>query len=216
MKAKKRTKNSKFGSSIRTVSIISSILVLFALALMLNWLVLKWFWAGVKIWHCILLFLSLTVLVALVHWYSCIMRGRSHRTFIDKVSEVSEDFAGSHNLMLKKDPYSGSAQFHFRHPQGGRSHITLQKWYREKPMLLAYWVLDDYDASSRRQRENRKELTCLEEKYLYGVLGEALKEVLSWQKEDLASDEAAWNWKETCTKEEFERFNDKYPVPKLD
>jgi len=83
-------------------------------------------------------------------------------------------------------------------------------------MLLAYWVLDDYDASSRRQRENRKELTCLEEKYLYGVLSEALKEVLSWQKEDLASDEAAWNWKETCTKEEFERFNDKYPVPKLD
>ena len=212
IKAKNCSENSKLKKSAKTTLFIGSIFVLFLLSLIVNWLVLKWFWPGIKVWYFIVLFICLTLCVSLIHSHRCIMRGRSHRVFIRRINDLSEDFASSHNLMLTKNEYSGSVGFCFKHPQGGHSEISLQKWYGEKPMLFASWQLDDYDSCIRQQKEERKELTCLEERYLYGVLSEALKRILSWRKEDLTSDEKPWNWKKTLTKEEFERFNDKYPI----
>ena len=190
-------------------------LALCVIQLAIVWYILNWLWPEIRLWHYVLFFILLCVLVALVHWYQCIMRNRSHRAFINKVGHIAKDFANSHNLMLETSEYSGSVSFYFKHPQGGRGSIILQQWYREKPMLLTGWLCDNYDRCTLRRKEEIKELAGIEEEYLRGVLIETLRKLLCWQEEDLIEKKSTWNWKETSSKEDFERRYDKYPIPKL-
>lgn len=177
--------------------------------------ILKWLWPEIRPWHYVLLFILLCVLVVLAHWFQCIMRNRSHRAFINKVGRVAKDFANSHNLMLETSEYSGSVSFYFKHPQGGRGVVTLQQWYREKPMFSTEWLCGNYDTCTVGRKGEIKELAGIEEEYLRGVLIETLRKVLSWREEDLIVEKSSWNWKETISKEDFERRYDKYPIPKL-
>ncbi len=82
-------------------------------------------------------------------------------------------------------------------------------------MLSTEWLCDNYDTCTLRRKEERKELAGTEEEYLRGVLIETLRKLLSWQEEDLIVEKSTWNWKETSSKEDFERCYDKYPIPKL-
>lgn len=141
------------------------------------------------------------------------------RAFFHKISKVLKDFAHTHNLKIDKYYHQGSDwAFLFRHPEGGVGKIQVQKCGDDHIMVYPMWWLDDYDANRRDSKHTEGEKCSLDHTALRTLLEGRFKLVLSWRKEDLVlgKPNPYSNWKDKLTKEEFERLNDKYPIPKLD
>ncbi len=137
--------------------------------------------------------------------------------FFSKISKVLKGFANRYNLMIDKYYHqTDSWTFRFRHPLGGHCHIHVHKCGEEHVELGVSWQICDYDASTMYSKHTKLKRCTLKKTALLALLTEMLKLVLCWRKEDLMPVNGKYNeWKEV-SKEEFEKQDDKYPIPKLD
>lgn len=139
--------------------------------------------------------------------------------FFGKISELLEDFANCHNLMIDKYYHQSSSwSFLFKHPQGGVGKLCVEKTDENNVVINPSWWLDSYDEYTRYIKEAEGKKCCVEDPNLRQLLTEILELIVSWRKEDLSGKPdltCKRLWHEQWTKKEFEQLNDKYPTPKL-
>lgn len=141
------------------------------------------------------------------------------QTFFNKISNVLEQFASSHNLMVEKYYHEGASwTFRFRHPRGGQAGIQLLKLSSEEEIvgIGTAWQIADYDACTLYSKHTEIEKCSLEESVLLEALTRHLKLVLSWQKEDLTSAGGKYEEWKKHPREKIEGDVLKYPIPKID
>lgn len=137
--------------------------------------------------------------------------------FFSKISNVLQEFASSHNLMIKKYYHEGADwTFLFRHPEGGVGQIFAIKEGEEHVGVAGIWYVDDYDALTRYLKHAEVKKCSLEKPTLLALLNETFKLVLSWRKEDLASSGGKYNEWKKHPRETIEGHALEYPIPKLD
>jgi hypothetical protein len=86
-------------------------------------------------------------------------------------------------MSLEIDEHFGGITLCFDHPSEGQCRISLQKYGREKPMLIATLVFNHKNiAISETSRVERKELVSLEEEYISNVLVRTFEDILTWQR----------------------------------
>ena len=138
--------------------------------------------------------------------------------FFHKISHVLEDFAKVHNLLIDKYYHQGSDwTFRFKHSRGGTGLIEVKKFDDEHVLVGACWQLCDYDTCtlfSMRSDQKKLPLDC---EALKRFLYDTLAKVLAWKRSELVpGKKGEYHWWKDVSKEEFERENEKYPLPKLD
>lgn len=139
--------------------------------------------------------------------------------FFSKIAGVLNKFEQDCNLKIERYYRQMPGwRFGFRHIKGGAGYIDVLKVDEKSVKLNAVWWIDDYDTGTRFTKTSDIVISSLDEIELYDKLTEMIKLVFSWQQEDLSpyKSEVYQRWKETWTKEDFERLNDKYPLPKID
>jgi len=140
--------------------------------------------------------------------------------FFNKIANTLQDFADTYNLAIEKYYHQGEDwTFRFRHPNGGVGSIYVQRTDEETVTIYSSWWKDDYEADRRDNKRIEEGIRCpLDDKSLRDVLFGQLRNVLSWRDNDLVLDKCAgsYKWKKKFTREEFERFIDKYPFPKIE
>jgi len=140
--------------------------------------------------------------------------------FFGKISNVLEDFAKTHNLLIDKYYHQGSHwTMRLKHPLGGVGHIEISKLDDDHVWISPFWCLDDYDKYTVFSKEGEKKKCHIEKEPLQDMLDEMLRLVLFWPKEDLrGKPDPTYKrfWHEQWTKEEFEKQDEQYPIPKID
>ncbi len=141
-------------------------------------------------------------------------------SFFSRISDTLEEFADSYNLLIDKYYHQSPAwSFLFRHPKGGVGKMSVCKNGNDQVTIVPIWWLDDYDHYARFWKETEGKKSSLNKPELWKALSDTFKTIISWSKEDLSgkSDPVLKEmWHTECTKEEFEREAEKYPIPKLD
>lgn len=137
--------------------------------------------------------------------------------FFSRISEVLEDFAATHNLMIEKYPHHGPEwAFMFRHPNGGVGQIEVEKSGDDHVIVRLSWHIDDYDKLTRfLNYPQQKERCSLDKRALQILLEEKFKLVLSWGKEELTPVKHKYNEWKKHPKEMIEGDILKYPIPRL-
>ena len=134
--------------------------------------------------------------------------------FFSALAAVLEGFAQRHNLRLQKYYHQApSWDFLFRHPLGGVGQIEVQRASEATISIVSDWWYDDYDAATRFIKSTtlgpmpvNSEVTI--------KLENALSEVLSWRFGHWDEQHTRGTvWRETWTKEQFEKLNAEYPEP---
>lgn len=108
------------------------------------------------------------------------------RDFFQKLSKVLLDFAAMHNL--KVDEYyheSPSWSFRFRHPKGGGASVDLERLDDSTIRILGSWYIDEYETFTRHLKWGPKHDFLLEIIDLRRELEASLREVVSWEKEEM-------------------------------
>lgn len=141
------------------------------------------------------------------------------KIFFSKIAVVLNKFAQDYGLKIEKYDHQISGwEFRFRHIRGGAGYIDVLKGDEESVKLNAVWMIDDYETGTRFLKTSDVVISTLDEIELHDKLTKMIKLVFSWHQEDLRSyrSDVYQQWKEKWTKEDFERLNDKYPLPKVD
>jgi len=140
------------------------------------------------------------------------------KAFFRKVSKVLKSFARTYNLKITKYYHQfPSWDFNFRHPKGGVGQIEVHKCGDDAVEVFASWWIDYHDTSRRDSKHTEGRKCSLDGLALCTLLTEVLHLVFSWRKEDLSrGTENPYRENIEMSKEEFERLNDKYPLPKID
>jgi hypothetical protein len=134
--------------------------------------------------------------------------------FFSALAPALEGFAQRHNLRLQKYYHQApSWDFLFRHPSGGVGQIEVQRASEATISIVSDWWYDDYDAATRFIKSTtlgpmpvNSEVTI--------KLENALSEVLSWRFGDWDEQHTRGTvWRETWTKEQFEKLPAEYPEP---
>ena len=138
------------------------------------------------------------------------------KEFFSRIASVLEEFAQTHNLMIEKYYHQGPLwTFMFQHPKGGSGQIEVEKSGRDSVLIRCSWYIDDYDNNTRWLKYPSDEKCSLDHRVLREFLEESLKQIFSWNKEDLESRKSKYYaWSKHFSKEEFEGQNAKYPIPK--
>ena len=140
------------------------------------------------------------------------------KVFFKRIAPVLKKFAKDHNLKIGKYFHQGSCwDFTFRHPECGVGKIEVQKSGGDHVMIFPMWWVDYYDSLRRDFKEIEGIKSSLESEALRTRLDEALKQIISWRKEDLTEGpENPGGEHIEMTKEKFDQQYKKYPIPKLD
>ena len=136
--------------------------------------------------------------------------------FFCKISDILEEFAATHNLMIEKYYHQGQDwTFRFRHPKGGLGGLTVKKSDEVDSVWIGgFWWIDDYDKCTRSSKHTDMKRSSIREKELRAFLVRMLHSILSWQKEDLWLLKSKYDdWHKSSTKEQFERRLEQYPTP---
>jgi len=138
-------------------------------------------------------------------------------TFFGKISDVLEDFATSHNLTIIKYYHQGRDwTLRFRHPEGGLGQIFVLKKGEDEIGLSSSWQIANYDECTLRSKHTEIKSYQLNDNLLFNRLQKALKEILTWGRDELGKDNIVHpEWK-GATKEIFEAEEQSYSVPKID
>jgi hypothetical protein len=136
--------------------------------------------------------------------------------FFSKIASVLEEFARAHNLMIERYYHQGSAwTFMFQNSKGGNGQIEVEKSGHDSVLIRRSWYIDDYDNNTRWLKYPLGKKYSLEHRILREVLEESLKQIFSWNKEDLEPHKNKYyTWSKIFSKAEFEQQQAKYPVPK--
>ena len=136
--------------------------------------------------------------------------------FFSALAPALESFAPRHNLRLQKYYHQfPSWDFLFRHPSGGIGQIEVQRANEASVSIQSDWWYDDYDAATRFiKRKSLGPISVNSE--VTTKLENALSELLSWRFGDWDERHTRDTvWRETWTKEQFEKLNAEYPEPVL-
>jgi hypothetical protein len=139
--------------------------------------------------------------------------------FFSKIADVLERFAQSHNLLIDKYYHQGPDwDLLFRHPENGVGQIIVRMFGEEKVKIYPAWWIDNYDVN-RRDSKHEEGISCsIKHEELHAMLENLFRKIVSWRKEDLikgAPHPSFLDWRKEMTKEEFEKQDDRYPIPKL-
>lgn len=139
------------------------------------------------------------------------------KIFFRKLSRFLNEFANLHNLRIEKYyHYIPGWEFLFRHPLGGRCYIEILRGDEEHVTLMADWSTYDYDTGIGRHKHTERAVYGVDKTELKAVLDKLLKNVLSWTEEDLGMiSQRSADYKESISKEDFEKDLLQYPTPKL-
>jgi len=139
--------------------------------------------------------------------------------FFGKISDVLEEFADDHNLLIEKYFHQGNSwSFLFRHPKGGIGKIQVQKCKEDQVKIYPIWWIDYYEENRRDSKHPNGSKVSLERDELRKELDKLFRIIISWAKEELEIGSPNPNsiWKKTWNKEEFEKQDEQYPIPKID
>ncbi len=139
--------------------------------------------------------------------------------FFSKISEVLEDFAKIHNLLIDKYYHQGHDwSFLFRHPKGGIGKLQVQKCNEEHVKIYPMWWIDHYEENRRDSKHSEGLKIPIEKNVLRKELENLFQVIIGWEKEEL--EEGTPNpyciWKNIMTRNKFKKENEKYPIPKID
>ena len=139
------------------------------------------------------------------------------KEFFAKISKVLQDFANTHNLLVTKYYRQWPAwTFVFRHPKGGCGEIEVEKAGNRKVIIRPSWSITDFENSAFWVKEPKRVKSSLDHEALQKVLEETLKQIISWEKDDLSAIKSKHNnWDKQYIKEEYEEELNKYPIPIL-
>ena len=138
--------------------------------------------------------------------------------FFGKISNVLEDFAKTHNLSLTKYARQWPAWcFIFRHPEAGIGRIEVEKAGKRSVIIRPSWCIVDFENSTFWVKEPKTVKCSLDHEALSRVLEDTLKQIVSWNKEDLKAIKSQYHDFGThCNRAEFERAQQEYPFPKIE
>ncbi len=138
--------------------------------------------------------------------------------FFNRIATVLEEFAQIHNLMIERYYHEGPGwTFMFQHPKGGSGQIEIERSGQNAILIRCSWYIDDYDNNTRWLKYPPGQKCSLDHATLKAVLEESLRQIFSWNKEDLEPLKSKYYaWSKHFSKAEFDEQRSKYPTPKLD
>jgi hypothetical protein len=134
--------------------------------------------------------------------------------FFDRNSQVLRTFANEHNLLIEEFWHEiPSWRFSFRHPDGGVGCVELLLEKRELPEIRAYYWNDDYETGVRNLKSFSTDVLAVSE--ISAQLEETFQMVIGWDQNSLDDKVGGFHesWHRAFSIEEFNRFNEKYPIP---
>lgn len=134
----------------------------------------------------------------------------------NEISPILEKFAKNYNLLIEKYWHGfPSWRFSFKHPKDGIACVEVIIDNANKIEIYGYWWIDDYDKGIRYGKRYKSGLIQVGQipSFMEGVFREILNsEFNSWS--DIAEGFKEM-WHRDYSKEQFIKFNDKYPIPNL-
>jgi hypothetical protein len=119
------------------------------------------------------------------------------KAFFDRIAPLLVDFADAHNLAIGKYYHeSPSWDFCFRHPKRGGASIHIERFDDSTIRLNKSWYIDRYETFTRYFKWEYGVEMKLEQLDLPAALGESLRDLCSWNEEDLKAHpdyEKAWS-----------------------
>jgi hypothetical protein len=140
----------------------------------------------------------------------------SIRAFFQKLSATLLSFADDHNLKI--DQYyheSPSWSFRFRHPKGGAASVNLERIDDLTVRVHGDWYIDEYEIFTRHMKSSSTPNAPLENIDLRNELETSLKEVASWERQDMTPYSRYKKIWSRYTKKEWDKMSVEKHLPTL-
>lgn len=142
-----------------------------------------------------------------------------YEAFFSPISELFVAFAKNNNLVVQKYYHDAPCwSLCFSHSSGGVGRIDLKRKSESILGISGIWWVDDYDSFTRRIKHTNKvecEPTPLA---VEPHLRAALKSVLCFTPGDWSLVATGYErfWRKTWTKDQFDKLNSQFPLPRID
>lgn len=139
------------------------------------------------------------------------------REVFEAIDPCVSAFVHAHNLNLQKwfkeVPAWG---IFFQHPKAGVGQIVIAPGSAGHTRIWWTWYIWDYDSESGWDVWREERVIKASEEEIIGCLKSALEEIVSWTESDLTRSYShpPGFWKSHFSKERFEEYRNKYPLPK--
>ena len=137
--------------------------------------------------------------------------------FFSRIETVLTQFGDVHNLKIDRYWHQlPSWRFSFKHPKRGLACIEVIKESDTEIKIYSYWWMDDFEKATRYSCRLETEPFMPDARKLQPLLESILSEILSrpldaWS-EIKSGLEQIWS---IYSKEEFLKFEDSYPLPRI-
>lgn len=133
-----------------------------------------------------------------------------------QIADVLNDFASRHNLMIERFYHDAPCwKFNFRHPRGGVGSIDVYIESRDSLKIYSHWWIDDFNKFARFLRTEETPEYKIDSINLAEILKGYLKQILSWQTNELTQVDIDYEQYWKPYKEKLLNYTERYPEPKV-